>query len=127
MIDRAQDGRCFALTPPEKCLGIMCRESMMPKYPPPLFFGGRGVISSFTPAGMQVVAKRSGFNIVAGAIYTVRGFVLNRHWRTREPDHHVLLEEVTFPDGRIGPIGFPRDVFDYPATIDQPARELVAA
>ncbi len=72
-------------------------------------------ISEFTPPGIKVIALRSGYEIVAGRLYTVRAFVINRHWRTREPDPHVLFEEVGRPRGRFGEIGYPRDAFDIPA------------
>ncbi len=86
------------------------------------------MISSFTPPGIRIVALRSGFGIEAGATYTVRGFVINRHWRTREPDPHVLLHEVAMPRGTIGEIGFPRDGFRIPDLLPaSPARELQAA
>jgi len=77
------------------------------------------VISSFTPPGMQIVAIKAGFGIERGSLYTVRGFVVNRHARTREPDPHVLLVEIAHPvglaPGRYGEIGFPRDAFSYPS------------
>jgi hypothetical protein len=78
------------------------------------------MISAFTPSGMQVVARKSGYGIAKGEVYTVRGFVVNRHARTREPDPHVLLVEIDHPvghpRGKYGEIGFPRDAFDYPRT-----------
>lgn len=85
-------------------------------------------ISAFTPPGVRVIALRSGYGIEAGETYTVRGFVVNRHWRTREPDPHVLLEEVAIPRGRIGEIGFPRDGFRIP-NLPAPVRvvEMVIA
>ncbi len=73
------------------------------------------MISGFTPPGIKIVALKSGFGIVAGATYTLRNFVINRHWRTREPDPHVLLEEVVHPPGRHGEIGYPREAFDIPS------------
>jgi hypothetical protein len=72
------------------------------------------MISQFTPPGIQVVALRTGFEIVAGRLYTVRGFVINRHWRTGEPDPHVLLVEVSRPRGWLGEVGYPRDAFEIP-------------
>lgn len=76
------------------------------------------MISEFTPPGIQVVALKSGKEgireIVKGQLYTVRGFVMNRHWKTREPDPHVLFEEVGRPHGKRGEIGYPRDAFDIP-------------
>ena len=77
------------------------------------------MISQFTPPGIQVVALRSGLKgvreIVKGALYTVRGMVINRHWKTREPDPHVLFDEVGRSMGRFGEIGYPRDAFDIPS------------
>lgn len=77
------------------------------------------MISEFTPPGVQVVALRSGrigvSEIVKGRLYTVRGMVMNRHWKTREPDPHVLFEEVGRRMGRFGEIGYPRDAFEIPA------------
>ena len=72
-------------------------------------------ISAFTPPGVAVVAVRAGCGIELGKLYTVRGFVLNRHWRTREPDPHVLFEEVAMPMGEFGEVGFPRDGFEIPS------------
>lgn len=72
------------------------------------------MISKFTPPGIKVVALRTGFGIVAGKLYTVRGFVLNRHWRTKEPDHHVLFEEIGPRMGKFGEVGYPRDAFKIP-------------
>lgn len=72
------------------------------------------MISAFTPPGIKVAALRSGHGIVAGQMYTVRGFVINRHWRTREPDPHVLLTEYQHRRGRISEIGLPRDAFTIP-------------
>ncbi|PHQ58831.1 MAG: hypothetical protein COC10_13795 [Sphingobium sp.] len=89
------------------------------------------MISAFTPVGMAIVAKRSGYGIIAGAVYHVAGFVLNRHWRSRAADPHVLLAEIDhplgWPRGRYGRIGFPRDAFDYPATAPARQKELEAA
>lgn len=76
------------------------------------------MISEFTPPGVKVVALRNGIacpEIVKGALYTVRGMIINRHWKTREPDPHVLFEEVGRPMGRIGEVGYPRDAFDIPS------------
>lgn len=76
------------------------------------------MISEFTPPGIRVVALRESPlvpQIKKGALYTVRGMVINRHWKTREPDPHVLFEEVAWPRGRLGEIGFPRDAFDIPS------------
>ncbi len=78
------------------------------------------MISEFTPPGIQVIALRGGKErgvgeIVKGQLYTVRGFVICRHWRTREPDPHVLLEEVARPRGQRGEVGYPRDAFEIPA------------
>ena len=76
------------------------------------------MISSFTPPGIKVVALRSGKvcpEIVAGQTYTVRGMVINRHWKTREPDAHVLFEEVSRPHGKFGEVGYPREPFDIPS------------
>lgn len=84
------------------------------------------MISEFTPPGIKVIALRSGFEIVAGTLYTVRGFVINRHWKTREPDPHVLFEEVGRPLGRRGEVGYPRDAFEIPA-LPKVARELEMA
>lgn len=89
------------------------------------------MISEFTPPGIKVIAVRSGQphvapEIVAGRLYTVRGMVINRHWKTREPDPHVLLEEVGRPMGRLGEIGYPRDGFDIPA-LPTVSRELEVA
>lgn len=71
---------------------------------------------------MVIVALRTGYGVETGKVYHVRGFVINRHWRTREPDAHVLLVEIEhpvgFPKGKYGPIGFPRDGFNYPQTVD---------
>lgn len=75
------------------------------------------MISEFTPPGIKVVCLRTGKvcpEIKVGALYTVRGFVINRHWRTREPDPHVLLVEVGRPDGKFGEVGYPRDAFKIP-------------
>lgn len=87
------------------------------------------MISEFTPPGIQVIALKSGKDrapeIVKGQLYTVRGWVLNRHWRTREPDPHVLLEEVAAPRGRRGERGYPREAFDIPS-IASVKRELEA-
>lgn len=87
------------------------------------------MISEFTPPGVQVVALRSGGlgvrEIVAGRLYTVRGFAINRHWRTREPDPHVLFEEVVRPLGKRGEVGYPRDAFEIPA-LPRVSRELAA-
>jgi len=88
------------------------------------------MISEFTPPGIKVVALRSGYGIEKGALYTVRGFVICRHWRTREPDPHVLFEEVS-PVGWKKPvhgkeIGFPRDAFDIPS-LPRLVREMEAA
>ncbi|SCW77279.1 hypothetical protein SAMN02927924_02783 [Sphingobium faniae] len=87
------------------------------------------MISAFTPVGTKIVALRSGHGVESGKQYTVRGFVVNRHFRTREPDPHVLLEEILhpvgWPAGRFGEIGFPRDVFNYPALF-KPERHLEA-
>lgn len=84
------------------------------------------MISEFTPPGIRVVALRSGYGIEAGRLYTVRGFVTNRHWRTREPDPHVLLDEIGhpagMPPGRFGEIGFPRDAFRTPSLAGARAR-----
>lgn len=74
------------------------------------------MISAFTPPGVQTIALRTGYEVEAGATYTVRGFVVNRHWRTREPDPHVLLVELARPCGRIGEVGYPRDAFVIPNT-----------
>ena len=41
--------------------------------------------------------------------------MINRHWRTREPDPHVLFAEVGRPLGTRGEVGYPRDAFDIPA------------
>ncbi len=84
------------------------------------------MISEWTPPGIKVVALRTGFEIVAGRLYTVRGMVLNRHWKTREPDPHVLFEEVSHPRGSLGEIGYPRDAFDIPA-LPKVSRELEMA
>ncbi len=81
------------------------------------------MISEFTPPGIKVVALRTGFEIVAGRLYTVRGFVINRHWRTREPDAHVLFEEVRHPNGRRGEVGYPRCAFEIPS-LPRVEREL---
>ena len=90
---------------------------------------GAEMISEFTPPGIQVVALRTGGEgvreIVAGRLYTVRGFVINRHWKTREPDPHVLLEEVVRPRGKFGEVGYPRDAFEIPA-LPQVERALEA-
>ena len=83
------------------------------------------MISEFTPRGIKVVALRTGFEIVAGRLYTVRGMVINRHWRTREPDPHVLLEEIAQPLGRFGEVGYPRDAFDIPS-LPKTVRQLQA-
>lgn len=87
------------------------------------------MISAFTPPGIKVIALRSGYGIEAGALYTVRGFVINRHWRTREPDPHVLFHEIAQPRGCIGEVGYPRDAFDIPSLVkgDIKARSLVDA
>ncbi len=90
------------------------------------------MISAFTPPGISIIALKSGYGIEKGTIYTVRGLVGNRHWRTREPDPHVLVEEIPhpvgFPKGKFGEIGFPRDAFDYPTIAPTSVqRELVAA
>jgi hypothetical protein len=84
------------------------------------------MISEFTPSGIKVIALKTGFEIVRGQLYTVRGMVINRHWRTREPDPHVLFEEVGRPKGRIGEVGYPRDAFDIPA-LPTVSRELEMA
>ena len=88
------------------------------------------MISEFTPPGIKIVALRNGpagvREIVAGRLYTVRGMVLNRHWKTREPDPHVLLEEVGRPMGHRGEVGYPRDGFDIPA-LPTVSRELEMA
>ena len=84
------------------------------------------MISEWTPPGIKVIALRTGFNIVAGRLYTTRGMVINRHWKTREPDPHVLLEEVEFlRPGQRGEIGYPRDAFDIPS-LPNVAKELEA-
>ena len=75
------------------------------------------MISAFTPPGVQVVALRTGYEVEAGATYMVRGFVVNRHWRTREPDPHVLLVEIARPRGRIGEVGYPRCAFVIPNVV----------
>lgn len=85
------------------------------------------MISTFTPPGIQVAALRTGFDIKAGNLYTVRGFVLNRHWRTGEPDYHVLFEEVVRPMGRRGEVGYPRDAFIIPDIPKVEQRTLVEA
>ena len=76
------------------------------------------MLSAFTPPGTRVVALKSGYGLQAGETYTVRGFIINRHWRTREPDPHVLLVEVPhpvgMPEGKISEIGFPRTAFRIP-------------
>lgn len=59
------------------------------------------MISEFTPPEVKIVGLRTGGKIVAGRVYTTRGMVLNRHWKTREPDAHVLLHEVSAPRGQI--------------------------
>ena len=82
------------------------------------------MISAFTPPGVQIVALRSGFEVEAGATYTVRGFVVNRHWRTREPDPHVLLVELARPRGRIGEVGYPRDAFVIPDIVPAEGRQV---
>jgi hypothetical protein len=84
------------------------------------------MISEFTPPGIQVVANRDGGavapEVVKGRLYTVRGFVINRHWRTREPDPHVLLQEVAAAPGKNGgERGYPRHAFDIP-TFSEPLR-----
>lgn len=86
------------------------------------------MISEHLPSGTQVVALRSGHGIEAGRVYTLRGFVLNRHWRTREPDPHALFWEIEFPRGKRGPIGFPRDAFSLPVPAPERLRspEMVA-
>lgn len=87
------------------------------------------MISSFTPPGIKVVALRSGKvcpEIVAGRLYTVRGMVINRHWKTREPDAHVLFEEVSRPLGKFGEVGYPRDPFEIPS-LPTVSRELELA
>lgn len=85
------------------------------------------MISQFTPPGIKVVALRTGADIVAGRLYTTRGMVLNRHWRTREPDPHVLLEEARQPPGRFGEVGYPREGFELAALPSQEVgRELEA-
>jgi len=84
------------------------------------------MISEFTPPGIRVVALRTGFEIVAGRLYTVRGMIINRHWKTREPDPHVLFWEVSHPRGRFGEIGYPRDGFDIPS-LPNVSRELEMA
>jgi hypothetical protein len=81
------------------------------------------MISAFTPPGIKVAALRTGFEIEAGRLYTVRGFVINRHWRTREPDPHVLFEEVGRPLGRRGEVGYPRDAFEIPDLVRIEKRE----
>ena len=73
------------------------------------------MISEFTPPGIKVVAIKTGFEIVAGRLYTVRGMVINRHWKTREPDAHVLFEEARHRRGRKGERGYPREAFDIPS------------
>lgn len=87
------------------------------------------MISAFTPPGIKVVALRTGYEIDAGRLYTVRGFVINRHWRTGEPDPHVLFVEVQHPNGIRGEIGYPRDAFDIPdiAVRSRQACDLVDA
>lgn len=85
------------------------------------------MISAFTPPGIRIVALRSGFEIEAGQTYTVRGFVVNRHWRTREPDPHVLLDEVRRPMGKRGEVGFPRDGFVIPDLITVEQRDVAFA
>lgn len=84
------------------------------------------MISEFTPPGIKVIALRTGVEIIAGALYTVRGMVINRHWKTREPDPHVLFEEVGRPLGRFGEVGYPRDAFEIPS-LPQVSRELELA
>lgn len=85
------------------------------------------MISEFTPPGIKVVAIRTGGNIVTGRLYTTRGMVLNRHWRTREPDAHVLLVETRQPPGRFGEVGYPREGFELAALpLQQIGRELEA-
>lgn len=84
------------------------------------------MISEFTPPGVKVVAIKSGFEIVAGRLYTVRGMIINRHWKTREPDAHVLFEEVSRPLGKFGEVGYPRDPFEIPA-LPTVSRELELA
>lgn len=86
------------------------------------------MISQFTPPGIKIVALRSGGDrdeITAGAIYTTRGMVMNLHWKTREPDAHVLLEEVRADDRGGGERGYPRDGFEL-ATLPRVDRELEA-
>ena len=77
------------------------------------------MISEWTPPGIQVAALKDGGpgveEIRAGHLYTVRGFVINRHWKTREPDPHVLFEEAVRPKGKRGEIGYPREAFEIPA------------
>ena len=76
------------------------------------------MISEFTPPGIKVIALRSDPRVPEigkGALYTVRGMVINRHWKTREPDPHVLFEEVGRPLGLHGEVGYPRDAFDIPS------------
>lgn len=91
------------------------------------------MISAFTPPGTRILAMRSGWGIEAGEAYTVRGFVINRHAKTREPDPHVLLVEighpVGFPSGKFGEIGFPRDAFRIPslAPVRRTARATLSA
>jgi hypothetical protein len=88
------------------------------------------MISEYTPPGIQVVSLKNGGpgveEIRAGQLYTVRGFVINRHWKTREPDPHVLFDEVARPKGKRGEIGYPREAFDIPA-VPKVARELEMA
>lgn len=76
------------------------------------------MISEFTPPGIKVAALRTGVvcpEIVAGRLYTVRGMIICRHWRTREPDAHVLFEEVGRPLGKYGEVGYPREPFEIPS------------
>ena len=89
------------------------------------------MISRFTPPGCVIRALRGNgtLGVYAGRLYTVRGFVLNRHFRTKKADYHVLLAEVSAPPGRYGETGFPRDAFVIPDLVKQsPARaaEVVA-
>jgi len=75
------------------------------------------MISEFTPPGIKVIALRGDgqYGVTKGDLLTVRGMVINRHWRTREPDPHVLFEEISMPIGTFGEIGWPRDAFDLPS------------
>lgn len=72
------------------------------------------MISEFTPPGVKIIALRSGYGIEAGKTYTVRGMILNRHWRTREPDAHVLVDEAVPPSPYEGS-GYPRCAFEIPS------------